>query len=83
MIFASENDWKRFDPGKYNLPPTVSYGIDTDGSMREMMVSGMNLKGKGRLPLIVVADTFNRVVFFSEGYSIGLGDRLVKVSKSL
>ena len=83
VIFASENDWKRFDPGKYNLPPTVSYGIDTDGSMREMMVSGMNQKGKGRLPLIVVADTFNRVVFFSEGYSIGLGDRLVKVSKSL
>ncbi len=83
VIFASENDWKRFDPGKYNLPPTVSYGIDTDGSMREMMVSGMSLKGKGRLPLIVVADTFNRVVFFSEGYSIGLGDRLVKVSKSL
>ena len=30
-------------------------------------------------PLTVVADTFNRVVFNNNGYSIGLGDRLVDV----
>lgn len=83
VVFASESDWERFDPEKYALPLTVSYGIDADGSMRQMMMEGMDLEGEGRLPLVVVADTFNRVVFFSQGYSIGLGDRLVKVSKSL
>lgn len=83
VVFASEADWERFDPEKYALPLTVSYGIDADGSMRRMMMEGMDLEGEGRLPLVVVADTFNRVVFFSQGYSIGLGDRLVKVSKSL
>lgn len=83
VVFASETDWERFDPEKYELPVTVSYGIDSDGSMRRMMMEGMDLKGEGRLPLVVVADTFNRVVFFSQGYTIGLGDRLVKVSKSL
>ena len=51
--------------------------------MRKMMMEGMDLRGEGTLPLVTVADTFNRVVFFSQGYSIGLGERLVKVSKSL
>lgn len=83
VVFATESDWERFDPEKYALPLTVSYGIDADGSMRKMMMEGMDLEGDGRLPLVVVGDTFNRVVFFSQGYSIGLGDRLVKVSKSL
>ena len=35
------------------------------------------------LPIILVADTFNRVVFMSQGYSIGLGEQLVKVIKQL
>ena len=83
VIFATEDDWRRFDSDKYSLPSTVSYGIDSDGSMREMMMAGMDLRGNGMLPLVTVADTFNRVVFFSQGYSIGLGERLVKVSKSL
>jgi hypothetical protein len=43
----------------------------------------MKLNGEGSLPFILMADTFNRVVFFSQGYSIGLGERLVKTSKAL
>ena len=31
----------------------------------------------GSLPLFVIADTFNRVVFASQGYTIGLGDQLL------
>jgi hypothetical protein len=42
----------------------------------------MKLKNPNR-PLILVADTFNRVVFVSQGYSIGLGEQLVKVLKKL
>ena len=29
-----------------------------------------------RLPLVILADSFNRVFFLSEGYTIGLGDQL-------
>ena len=52
-------------------------------TLEGMMASEMKLDKGGRLPLIVLADTFNRVVFFSQGYSIGLGDRLVFTSKAL
>ena len=83
IVFASENDCRRFRMSDFSLPSTVQFGIDTDGSMREMMAGEMKLRGKGQLPLVILADTFNRVVFFSEGYTIGLGDRLVKTVKML
>ena len=43
----------------------------------------MKAENGGRLPMFVLADTFNRVVFFSQGYTIGLGDQLMKVVKGI
>jgi hypothetical protein len=83
VVFASEEDYRKFRAQDFNLPSTVRYGIDVDGKMRNMIASEMKLDKGGRLPLILVADTFNRVVFFSQGYSIGLGESLVRSSKSL
>ena len=57
--------------GRYGtLPSTVLFGIDTDG------IAG---KLGTRLPIVILADSFNRVFFCSEGYSIGLGARLCDV----
>lgn len=83
VIFASDEDFRKFRADHFNLPSTVHYGIDVDGRMREMISTEMKLDKGGRLPLIVLADTFNRVVFFSQGYNIGLGESLVKTSKAL
>lgn len=83
IVFASEEDYRKFRSEHFNLPSTVHYGVDVDGKMREMVATEMKLDKGGRLPLILLADTFNRVVFFSQGYSIGLGDRLVLTSKAL
>ena len=83
VVFASEEDYRKFRPEHFNLPSTVHFGIDADGSMRKMAAAEMKLDKGGRLPLIFLADTFNRVVFFSQGYNIGLGDSLVKTSKAL
>ena len=43
----------------------------------------MKLKNNGQLPVFIIADTFNRVVFVSQGYTIGLGEQLVKVANKL
>ena len=83
IIFATEDDCRKFRAQDFNLPSTVHFGIDTDGKMRRMIASEMKLDKNGRLPLVILADTFNRVVFFSQGYNIGLGDSLVKTSKAL
>jgi hypothetical protein len=83
VVFATEDDCRKFRAEHFDLPSTVRFGIDTDGKMRNMVAAEMKLNKGGRLPLIVLADTFNRVVFFSQGYNIGLGDSLVKTSKAL
>lgn len=83
VVFASEEDFRKFRPDHFNLPSNVSFGIDIDGQMRNMIAREMKLDKGGRLPLIVMADTFNRVVFFSQGYNIGLGDSIVRTSKAL
>lgn len=43
----------------------------------------MKLKHKDTLPIFIIADTFNRVVFVSQGYTIGLGEQLMKTVKGL
>ena len=83
VVFATDEDYRKFRAQDFNLPSTVHFGIDINGQMRDMIATEMKLTKGGRLPLIVMADTFNRVVFFSQGYSIGLGESLVKTSKAL
>ena len=41
------------------------------------------LQNANTLPIFIIADTFNRVVFVSQGYTIGLGDQLMKVIHKL
>lgn len=83
ILFSSEKELKRFEHQRYNLPKNTYWGIDRDGSIRKMTASSMELNGKGSLPIVLIADTFNRVVFFSEGYSIGIGERLARVCSAL
>ena len=44
---------------------------------------GMKLPNKTILPMFIIGDTFNRVVFVSQGYTIGLGEQLMKVIHKL
>ena len=67
---------KELKEGRYGkLPSTVLFGVD-EGAVLEGITAGMQLKKPARLPLVILADTFNRVFFCSEGYSIGLGERI-------
>ena len=68
--------------GRYGkLPATVLFGIDTNGIRGSIMSSGG--LSTGSLPVVILADSFNRVFFSSEGYSIGLGARLCDVINRL
>ena len=61
--------------GRYGvLPANVIFGIDTDGIADRLGT---------RLPIVILADSFNRVFFRSEGYSIGLGAQLCDVINRL
>lgn len=62
---------------------TLSCGIDIDGSIQEQIVREMKLQNSEILPIFIIADTFNRVVFCSQGYTIGLGEQLIKTIHQL
>ena len=57
-------------------------GIDIDGSIQNQIIQEMKL-ANATLPIFIIADTFNRVVFCSQGYTIGLGEQLIKTIHQL
>ena len=69
--------------GRYGLlPETILLGLDTDGAIRQGIEKGLKVGPESaagqpsRLPLVILADSFNRVFFLTEGYTIGLGEQL-------
>ena len=60
------------------LPGTVVFGVDTDSSVRTALAAVSSTEAAA-LPQVIIADTFNRVVFIRRGYTIGLGDTLASI----
>ncbi len=82
LLFRDKDEAGRFVNDFPELPSTVVWGTDINDKIYNEIVTNMKLQNPNR-PLILVADTFNRVVFVSQGYSISLGEQLVKVIKQL
>lgn len=84
LLFPNEEQFKKFRPEEFpGLPSTITYGIDADGAIQKQIAEGMKLPNKTILPMFIIGDTFNRVVFVSQGYTIGLGEQLMKVIHKL
>lgn len=80
LLFPSEEQYKKFRPSEFpGLPATIVYGVDADGAVQKQIAKAMKLSNETILPMFIIADTFNRVVFVSQGYTIGLGEQMMKV----
>lgn len=81
LLFANRDEWERFEKNRAEftrLPSTIVFGIDASGEVAADLRGSGLLKGEER-PLVIIADTFNRVVFRSQGYTIGLGEQIKQV----
>ena len=84
LLFPSEEDYAKFRSQDFpGLPKNITFGIDKDGSIQAQIAKEMKLANKTILPMFIIGDTFNRVVFVSQGYTIGLGEQLMKVIHKL
>ena len=84
LLFPDEANYKKFRPQDFEgLPNTIVWGIDTDGSIQQQIYKNMKLSNNTILPMFIIGDTFNRVVFVSQGYTIGLGEQMMKVIHKL
>ena len=84
LLFPSEEDYAKFRPqDSPGVPKTITYGIDKDGSIQAQIAKQMKLSNDEILPMFIIGDTFNRVVFVSQGYTIGLGEQMMKIIHKL
>lgn len=69
--------------GRYLKPlNNVAYGNDTDGKIAGMIYEGCKPDAK-RQPVIIIADSFGRVVYFSQGYNTSLAENIKSVISGL
>ena len=84
LLFESEADATKFNHDEFpGLPSTVQFALDKDGSVRKQIAREMKLMNEKQMPMFIIADTFNRVIFVSQGYTIGLGEQMQGVFKKL
>jgi hypothetical protein len=85
MIFLFQNDdeAQRFNFAEFDkLPNTVVWGTDVEGKIKQEVWQQMKLQSPA-LPVFLICDSFNRVVFVQQGYTINLGEQLIKVIRQL
>ncbi len=84
ILFQSEEQYRKFKAEDFpELPSNISFGIDIGGSIQKEIAENMKLSNASTLPMVIIADTFNRVVFISQGYTIGLGEQMLAVANKL
>ncbi|MDR2469732.1 MAG: transglutaminase-like domain-containing protein, partial [Tannerella sp.] len=84
FLFKSEQERQQFDRNEFGaLPSTIIYGTDTSGRIANTIVEALKLSNADTLPIVVIADTFGRIVFVSQGYTIGLGEQMQKIIHKL
>lgn len=82
FVFPNQEQLKNFKLKNFkDLPSNLALGIE-NGNMLDEVVKNMKLQSKN-LPIFIIANTQNEVVFVSQGYTIGLGEQMAKVIKNL
>ncbi|MDR1602093.1 MAG: transglutaminase domain-containing protein [Tannerella sp.] len=83
LLFPDEQGFAQFDADEFKgLPATITYGIDI-GRMADKLAGELHLPNATTLPIFIIADSFGRIVYVSQGYTIGIGDEMLKVISKL
>ncbi|MCE5225718.1 MAG: transglutaminase-like domain-containing protein [Porphyromonadaceae bacterium] len=84
LLFKDKEQSKKYRASDFpGLPSTISYGIDENGLIQKELVKSLKLQNGTLLPIFIIANTNNEIVFMSQGYTIGLGEQLMNKIKLL
>ena len=79
VLTPDTNSLVHLDKSKLQgLGDLAVYGTDVDGKVAQMLSGACNGENK-KLPVIVVADSFGRVVYFSQGYNTSIRTQMTDV----
>ena len=83
MLFPSQEDYANFDHKEYDdLPDNVLFGVADPATIEALHIQELT-HGNEELPILLLCDTFNRVVWFRQGYNIGLADQLMDALRKI
>ena len=83
MLFPSQEDYDSFDRKEFDdLPGNVLFGIADPETVEALHIQELT-HGNEELPIIMLCDTFNRVVWFRQGYNIGLADQMMDALRKI
>lgn len=83
MLFPSQEEYAQFRRQDYDgLPYNFVFGVADPETVKAMHIEELT-HGSDELPILMIADTFNRVVWFSQGYTIGISERIMKAIRQL
>ncbi len=78
LLFVNEEDMQQFRIEDFaGLPANLTFGV-ARGNMLDELRNQQLIQGS-ELPVILMADTFNRVVWIRQGYTIGHGEQILQV----
>lgn len=83
LLCRDKEELKRLDSTCFpRLPNNVIIGADIDGGIYGELQKSLKLKDE-ELPVFIIADTFNRVIYAKSGYTIGTGADLMSILRRL
>ena len=83
LLFPSREEYDRFRRKDFDeLPDNVLFGIADPQTVAAMHISELT-HGSTELPIFMMCDTFNRVVWFRQGYSINMSTQIMDVIMQL
>ena len=85
MLFPSQEELQSFRLHRKdfdNLPDNFIFGVADPKTAEAMHIQELT-HGSQELPILMMADTFNRVVWFQQGYTIGIADKIMSVIRQL
>ena len=79
VLAPDANSLARLERSRFDgIKDLAVFGVDVDGKVAGMLSGACNGENK-KLPVIVVADSFGRVVYFSQGYNTSIRSQITDV----
>ena len=83
FVFSDQEAYDKFKLKDFSaLPDGIVYGLDNDSIVRDEIVDGLHINIDNR-PVFIIANANSEVVFMKQGYTIGLGEQMLKVISML
>ena len=82
--FPSEEQLQKFDKTAFpTMPKETQWTSDGTGEFHDRIARKLPIHNASNLPIVVLIDKDSRIVFYRQGYTIGIGDDIINKMKEI